>query len=207
MNEYHKIPTAWKRDPETNYKTLIEGAWASHELAYLAGNDWIFTEKIDGMNVRVMYDHEAKSVTFGGKSDNTQFPAPLLAALTSMFPPEKFAVGFEDGICLYGEGYGGKIQRPAGMRYREDQSFILFDAKVGDWWLRQDGVTNLARDLGVDLVPVVGVGPLKLAIELTRNGLTCARDGAEGLVMRPAVELFNRQGKRIIAKIKVKDFK
>jgi len=31
MKEYHKIPTVWKRDTETRFKTIIEGACATPE--------------------------------------------------------------------------------------------------------------------------------------------------------------------------------
>lgn len=54
--EYHKIQTAWLRDPETGFKTLIEGAWAKPEFEYLAGTKWVFTEKVDGTNMRLTLD-------------------------------------------------------------------------------------------------------------------------------------------------------
>ncbi|GAG78633.1 unnamed protein product [marine sediment metagenome] len=35
MIEYHKIQTIYKRDPDTNYKTLLEGNFSTPELEYL----------------------------------------------------------------------------------------------------------------------------------------------------------------------------
>lgn len=67
MKEYHKINTIFKRDPETRNKTLLEGQYSVPEFEYLANNKWIFTEKIDGTNIRVMWD--GKKVTFGGKTE------------------------------------------------------------------------------------------------------------------------------------------
>jgi len=56
MKEYHKIQTVWKRDQANNYRTLLEGFWATQEIAYLKDLTWVFTEKVDGTNVRVMWD-------------------------------------------------------------------------------------------------------------------------------------------------------
>jgi hypothetical protein len=54
MKEYHKIQTVFKRDPSNNYKTLLEGEFAIPEFGYLQDNEWVFTEKVDGTNIRVM---------------------------------------------------------------------------------------------------------------------------------------------------------
>ena len=56
MEKYHKIMTVFKRDPETKYKTLLMGEWALPEFEYLCCNPWVFTEKIDGTNIRVNWD-------------------------------------------------------------------------------------------------------------------------------------------------------
>ena len=48
MIKYPKIQTVYLRDPETKYRTLLEGQFALPEFEYLANNEWIFTEKIDG---------------------------------------------------------------------------------------------------------------------------------------------------------------
>ena len=56
MNVYHKIQTVFKRDPETKYKTLLMGEYSLIEFEYLRYNDWVWTEKINGTNIRVIYD-------------------------------------------------------------------------------------------------------------------------------------------------------
>ena len=48
MKEYHKIQTVFKRDPATNFKTLLEYDWSESEFGFLADNDWVWTEKVDG---------------------------------------------------------------------------------------------------------------------------------------------------------------
>ena len=130
-NQYHKIKTVFSRDPETKYRTLLEGEFATPEFKYLQNNDWIWTEKVDGTNIRVMF--EGEDIAFGGKTERAQIPAPLVNKLNEMFLPqiEKFREHFPDGICLYGEGYGAKIQKGGG-NYRPDQGFVLFDVRIGD---------------------------------------------------------------------------
>ena len=65
MKEYIKIQTIFKRDLLTNHKTLLEGDYSLPEFDYLKDNTWIFTEKVDGTNIRVMWD--GKEIAFGGK--------------------------------------------------------------------------------------------------------------------------------------------
>jgi len=208
MEEYHKIMTVFKRNPETKYKTLIYGEYACTEFEYLKDNLWVFTEKVDGTNIRVMFD--GNEITFGGKTDRAQIPALLVNRLNERFLPQShiFKSQFPDGICLYGEGYGAKIQK--GGNYRPDQDFVLFDIKIGEWWLQRKDVEDIRQDLDLDIVPVIGMGTLKDMVERTSDGFYSQWNDnliAEGIVARPSTELKARNGKRIITKIKYKDFK
>jgi len=77
--------------------------------------------------------------------------------------------------------------------------------------LTRDNLEGIARQLGIDVVPVVGYGTLDEAVEFTKMGykslIAQNKDyDAEGLILRPPLELFNRAGERIIAKLKAKDF-
>jgi len=208
MEEYHKIQTIYLRDPENNYKTLLDGQFAMEEFEYLANNEWIFTEKVDGTNIRVMFD--GVKITFGGKTERAQIPPFLLDYLNKAFLPqlEIFKESYPDGVCLYGEGYGARIQKGGG-NYRQDQSFVLFDVKIGDWWLKREDVLDIGvGQLGIQVVPEIGRGTLYDMVELCWQGFP-SRWGdftAEGIVARPKVELVARNGKRIITKIKHKDF-
>lgn len=208
MKEYHKIQTIFKRDMQNNAKTLLEGQWTLPEFEFLQNNTWVFTEKVDGTNIRVMFNGE--KITFGGKTDNAQIPATLGTRLNETFLPLApiFAEVFSGGdVCLYGEGYGAKIQKGGG-NYRPDQDFVLFDVKVGDWWLQRADVEDVAAKLGLEIVPIIGEGTLHDAILWARRGITSIWGNfqAEGIVARPKVELTARNGKRIITKIKCCDF-
>lgn len=132
MSEYHKIQSIFKRDMTSKRKTLIEGDWTLPEFEYLAGNVWVFTEKVDGTNIRVIF--KDGGVTFGGRTEDAQIPAQLVTRLNERFLPmaAKLAEVFPDGSAvLYGEGYGAKIQKGGG-NYRPDQDFVLFDVLVSN---------------------------------------------------------------------------
>jgi hypothetical protein len=208
MSEYHKIQSIFKRDMNSKGKPLIEGDWTLPEFAYLANNVWVFTEKVDGTNIRVIF--QDGGITFGGRTSDAQIPAQLVTRLNETFLPltEKFGGIFADGSAvLYGEGYGAKIQK-AGGNYRPDQDFILFDVRVGDWWLQRADVEDVAAKLGIDVVPIIGEGTLHDAVCLAKDGIRSAWGDfeAEGIVARPKTELKTRSGHRLIAKIKCRDF-
>lgn len=206
MQEYHKIQTVFLRDPATNYKTLLEGQFAKPEFEYLKDNRWFFTEKVDGTNMRVQWDGAA--VTFAGKTDNADIPPFLLKKLQAMFPAEVFLTRDLPSLCLYGEGYGAKIQKGGGNYIPDGVSFILFDVFVDGIWLERYNVEDIAGKLNLKVVPIVGNGKLIDGVELVRQGYASRLRATppEGIVMRPEVELFNRKGERVISKIKKKDF-
>lgn len=213
MKEYHKIQTVFHRSPESNFKNLMEGQWALPEFEALKDIEWVWTEKIDGTNIRIMWD--GSNVRFGGKTDDAQMPTFLLKVLQDKFTAEKMAAQFgtlgNTDVCLYGEGYGAKIQK--GGNYLPDRTdFILFDCKVQNWWLTRDSIEDIAAKLEIAIVPIIGTGTLLQAVEYCKNGYksTIAHNknyDAEGLIMKPKVELFTRRGDRILSKIKFKDFR
>ena len=209
MKTYHKIQTVFKRDPETNFKTLLIGEYALPEFKYLENNTWMFTEKVDGMNIRII-SNPGGGVEFRGKTDRAQMPPGLLDRLIKLFPwYGKLFEQFPDGACLYGEGYGAKIQKGGG-NYSLTPRFVLFDVKVGDWWLERSNVDEIAESLDIDIVPIIGSGTLRDMVDICQNGGFASTWGnfqTEGIVARPAVELFNRNNSRIITKLKCKDFK
>jgi ATP-dependent RNA circularization protein (DNA/RNA ligase family) len=215
MNQYHKIQTIFKRDMTNNGK-IIEDDYSLPEFEYLKDNKWVFTEKVDGTNVRVMWNGEG--VVFGGKTDEAQMPVFLLYKLQELFEgiakKELFKSKFQkDGVpfgdvCLYGEGYGAKIQKGGGNYIPDGVDFVLFDVKIGDWWLQREDVEDIAKHFGIKIVPIIGEGTLLEVVEKTRQGFKSLWGDflAEGIVLRPKTELKTRRGERIITKIKHRDF-
>ncbi len=206
MKKYHKIQTIFKRDMENKGKIIL-GEYACPEFGLLKDIEWVFTEKIDGTNIRVSWDGE--NVKFGGRTDNAQIPTILIERLQQLFPKELLMEKLSNPLCLYGEGFGAKIQKGGGNYNPDGVDFILFDVQVDDWWLKRDIVESIALSLAIKTVPVVGQGTLSDAVDLVRNDFKSQWGdfSAEGFVIKPAIDLFNRKGERIITKIKHKDFK
>lgn len=206
--KYPKIKTVYKRDPSTNYKTLLEGEFAQPEFEYLVDNTWVWTEKVDGMNIRVIWDGYV--LIIAGRTDRAQIPRPLRDKLWEMFTVEMFSSQYPNTpMILYGEGYGARIQKGGGNYISDGVDFILFDVMVGDVWLERENIVDIAGCMGIDMVPIIGFGSLYAAVETARKG-PVSRIGSqrmEGLVMRPAWGLADRRGQRIITKIKYKDFR
>lgn len=211
MNEYPHIDTIYKRDQRGR---ILEGDYSTPELEYLAMNQWVGTEKVDGTNIRVMW-RPGETPWLGGKTDNAQIPAFLVRRLEELFVhhEERFVDAFpsletSDSVCVYGEGYGAKIQKGGGNYNPTGVDFTLFDVRIGAWWLRRDGIEAVARAFGVTPVPITFTGTLPEACEMARLGFESAWGPfmAEGLVLKPAVEMTDRKGNRILTKIKHRDF-
>lgn len=208
MKEYHKIQTVFKRDMSNNGKTLMLDQYSIPEFEYLKDCRWRRDEKVDGTNIRVMSDSPT-SVNFGGKTDNASIPAQLISRLRELFDPqaEKLHEMFPGGVCLYGEGYGPKIQKGGG-NYGAIQDFCLFDVRVGPWWLERHNVEDVAEKLDLSVAPIIGHGTIAEMVDRVRAGISSiwGNFAAEGIVARPTAELLTRGGHRIITKLKTRDF-
>lgn len=208
MVEYNKIDTVFNRDIYGT-KRLIVDSWRNEAVEYLKDSRWQFTEKFDGTNIRVIWD--GHSISFAGRTDKAIIPQHLLEYLNKTFSTQEVEQLFEQvygdkQVILFGEGYGYKIQN--GGNYRNDVSFILFDVMIGENYQERQWVQETAVMLGIDVVPIVLEGTIEEAIEFVKKHpkSTVGTAFMEGVVGRPAVELRDRTGKRIIVKIKYSDF-
>ena len=210
--KYHKIETIYERDNVTG--KLIEGKYRSKEVEFLKDNIWEFTEKVDGTNIRVIWD--GYKVSFGGRTDKAEIPTHLLEKLNILFGGEVKEQLFEQlfkekEVVLFGEGYGPKIQA-CGSSYVDEVDFILFDVTVNGKYLSRNNVNEIATYFNIKSVPVLFTGVLEEGVKYAKSNptSTIAKDKTlpmEGLVARPMIELYSSNGERIIVKIKYKDFK
>lgn len=206
--EYHKIEGLFKRDEQS--KKLIEGNYRNETVEFLKDMEWEFTEKIDGTNIRIIWD--GHKVEFRGRTDNAQIPSALLNRLIELFGGEVNEQIFEQNfgnkeIMLIGEGYGAKIQGVGGL-YRPDQDFILFDVMIGENYQSRETVNAVAKMFNLDVVPIILKGTIQEGIDFvkTKPKSTIGTAPMEGLVGRTKAELKDRCGNRVIVKIKVRDF-
>jgi len=208
--EYPKIETLFDRDEKT-FKVKEEEIRLP-EFSNL--KKWWVTEKIDGTNIRVVYNPSV--IHFHGRTENAQMPTFLLEYLQEIFTLDKFRSAFPElkGVILYGEGYGAKIQK--GGNYRpNDVSFRLIDVRVGNWWLEPENIEDVAQKMGIKTVPVIGVMTLEDAVQFIKSkptSIVAKEDGGnpnypmEGIVARSYPLMLRRNGERVVWKLKTKDF-
>lgn len=211
--KYPKIQTLWKRDPEKKY-TIMEGEYSKEEFKNIL--KWNVTEKIDGTNIRVISESITplimeKTLEFRGRTDKAQIPKFLLDHLEKTFSTGKLTEVFDDYnlLILYGEGYGGKMQK-VGKLYRDESSFILFDVWIDGWWMERENVVEVAEKLGIDVVPSFS-GMTKFEIveyvkSKPKSSISKQTMPIEGIVARSEPLMLFRNGNPMMFKLKVEDY-
>lgn len=209
MEAYHKIKNIYERDYNT--KKIIEGKYTDKTLEFLKDNIWEFTEKVDGTNIRIIWD--GHKVSFAGRTDKALIRVELSNELIELFGGEANEQLFEQKfastpVTLLGEGYGKGIQ--TGGLYSEKQNFILFDVKICENWQPRESVEDIANYFGIKVVPILLTGILNEGVEFIKTqplSIIAEKEHVmEGIVGRTKIELKDRCSNRAIVKIKVKDF-
>lgn len=209
MEKYHKIKTIYKRE----YGKIVD-KYIDENLTALKDIDWIMTEKIDGMNIRVIWN--GYSVSFAGRTDKAIIPPELVAKLEKCFGGEDKAQIFEmlfgdNTVILFGEGYGSKIQSNVGQKYNDEMDFILFDVLIENSYQPREFVENVAKEFSINIVPIVLTGKItdgiKYVAKKPNSIIAKSPVMMEGLVIRPLVELKYGNNARVIYKIKYNDIK
>jgi len=239
--KYPKIQSLWKREgasytkeelkkltPEQkrNRHKFIRDEYSCDEFANI--KHWMLTEKIDGMNIRIMAERKAVvenqeltgtvwEVKFAGRTDNACLPPKLLEYLQGHFTPELFEEVFEDAthVTLFGEGFGPKIQ--SGGYYGKEQRFVLFDVVIGRWWMEYDTVIEMAIKMGIQAAPLLQNGEgnsfgwkedeiIQYVMSKPMSKFAVDEHIMEGIVARPFPMMLHRNGLPIRFKLKVKDF-
>ena len=122
-------------------------------------------------------------------------------------------------ITLYGEGYGGGIQKGGGEYTSKTKggavSFRLFDVLVGETWLRRKDVEDIAEKLNIKTVPLWAEKALiNDVVASVRKGIASnvayeeGTEGhlSEGIVAFTTEPLYNNRGQRLMFKLKSSDF-
>lgn len=206
MKEYQKIETLYKFDAELKkfkeefYNPIVE---------YLQNCKWLGTEKIDGTNVRVLWN--GHKFEFGGRTDNADLPKELLQLLLNTFDYD-MEVSFEQKfgekqVLLFMEGYAGKIQ---GGIYKGKESIIGFDIMINNIYLDKKVSKEIFEELGIQFVPIIEFNNLQECINFVQTheqSIIQPESKMEGLVCFPSVRLYDHKGNRIIVKIKGRNLK
>lgn len=201
---YNKIDTLFTFDQET--RQFLYGEFRNPLVKELENNIWIFTEKIDGTNFRIIWD--GYNLSFGGRTNKSTFNKQQLDYINNTLLKDKeilFEQLFGDTpVIIYGELYGAGIQK--GDLYGP-LNFKVFDVLINDYYLTYEDAFNIADSLGYEHVPIVLVGTLWEGIKTveTRDKSFFSDAVLEGLVGQPRGYFKDRRGKRIIVKIKKRD--
>lgn len=181
-------------------------AYRSPLLAYLANVDWVYSRKIDGANLRVQWDGE--EALWNGKSDKFVCGAELTEYMNNTFLEEIFEEKFgrDRRVLLFGEHMGPKVQGNE-LVLKKDE-FILYDVNIDGTWLSSFDVIEVARYFNVR--NIFSFMPHGMLADTLNNLIKRVADGEfkdwEGIVARPAVEMRDQKGQRVIVKIKNKDY-
>lgn len=211
MEQYHKIQTLWKRESEKPCNMIV-GEYATPEFKMLANCTWYYTEKIDGTNVRVIWNGDLIEVK--GKTDRAQIQPNMADFFAEQFvgdaPEQLFEQAFgAKPVTLYGECYGSGIQSGGGyIPGGNGVDVTIFDVRIDDLWLARENVEAITEKLGLQCAPIVDEGGLLNASAICADGFPSHYGDreAEGIVCKPRLELQDRRGQRIITKLKKKDF-
>jgi hypothetical protein len=228
MSKYPKINGVFKRYTKEDkqegnipegkeWGEFIDGEWSQPEFELLKDVVWQWTEKVDGMNCRIIIEPNTWDIKLKGKTDNAEIPKPLAEWF------EKWLDGYEENaidmfesgveVVLYGEGVGAKIQK--GKHGFKDYEVILFDIRIGKYWLKKEHVKSIAEELGLRSVEVIEESTLQGAIDNMKERASKGEERLsiygewkmEGMVGCPKYELLDRTGTRIVTKLKYTDFR
>lgn len=97
MKEYTKIDTIFKRDIDGT-KKLIEGDFRNDAVEFLKDSEWIFTEKVDGTNIGIVWD--GHRVSYQGRTERANIPAHLMNELIKIFGTNEAEEMFEQTLVI-----------------------------------------------------------------------------------------------------------
>lgn len=207
MKEYHKIETLFRFNNDTKKYT---NEFYNKNVEILKDNQWLFTEKIDGTNLRIYWN--GHKLQYGGRTNNAQFSKQQIDYILENLIDEDIETIFEQKfqdveVYVFGELFGVKIQN--GGLYTEGQgiAFRVFDIEVDGIMLTYDSMVVLATELSYDYVPLACIGTIEEGIKyvMTHDISIFSSAKLEGVVGKPIGDFRDRLGKRIVVKIKKRD--
>ena len=190
----------------------LEEIYRTQELAYIRNSTWSIKRKLDGENIRIYWDGE--QALWNGKSNKFQCSAEFQDYMNSTFIEEIFEEKFgrEKEVYIYGEKMGPKTQgNELGL---DKDEVIIFDVEINGTFLGEEGIRDVAGYFGtrsvydfMDLGPSTDINLMSTSLEAIIDDVATNEFGDwEGVVCSPTVNIKDHNGKRIIVKIKNKDY-
>jgi hypothetical protein len=170
-------------------------------------------EKLHGTSTHITWKaDQQKVIFFSGGASHMQF--------IKLFDTDKLKAlfmeqyGTEQDVTIYGEAYGGTMQRMADT-YGNELKFCAFEVCFGEsTFLDVPAAHRVATRFGLDFVDYVLIDSTieNLDYEMMKESTQAIRNGCgpgkkrEGIVVRPVKEFLYNNGVRLIAKHKRPDF-
>lgn len=184
--------------------TDIEG-WPKHRYVIPEGQEVVLTEKIHGANARFCYRDDrlwvgsrtgikAQGIRADGSEANLWWNVAKNMGLADKFKELQLESAVANvptfDLVLFGEVYGQVQDLKYGVS--SGATFRLFDVyspslgRYLDW----DVTVQVAKIMGLELVPELYRGPWKAELEEMRNGPSVLYPGhtREGFVIKPVIE-------------------
>lgn len=205
FKKYQKIETLYEFD---NQIKKFKRKFYNPVVQYLSQLEWYGTEKVDGTNIRVLWN--GYTFEFGGRTDEAVLPKEVKELLENTFNKDMEILveqQFQNKqVIFFMECYAGKIQRGAG--YKGSEKLIGFDIMCEDIYLEKNISKEIFESIGIPFVPILKFASLYAAEDWVLNNDKSIIDPTtkiEGLVCYPKERIYNHKGDRIIVKIKKRD--
>jgi hypothetical protein len=167
-------------------------------------------EKLDGTGSKLVFKDNQLQFHSGGSKHET---------FVALFDPTKLAaklleLGMENKeVTLYGEAYGGKIQKMS-ETYGKQLKFAGYDVNINGLWLSVPDAENIFKALELEFVYYSKISTNMEEVDKARDADSqqAIRNGCgsgkimEGVILRPLIEVRLNNGARIIAKHKRAEF-
>lgn len=213
-SEYPKIQSLYKRDKKGK---IILDDYSINIFKYLRQAPWEAREKINGTNIRldIRIDGDNIEYWFKGRAKNSIIPEDLLTFLNSLVTKEAINNAFASDkhrdlyITIHGEGIGYNIESNLLQLPEGTFDFLVFDIHINVWWLSWSKVCDICSKLGLKTVPNFGFMTINEAEEIVEKGFrthTEYNGNAEGIVLVGVEGILDRHGRRLITKLKTKDY-
>lgn len=112
----------------------------------LAFRELFALEKLHGTSAHVMWkDKQVRFFSGGAKQ------AAFESIFASLDMTALFVALGHDEVIIYGEAYGGSMQRMA-ETYGPELRFAVFEVKIGGTWLAVPNAEDVARKMGLEFV-------------------------------------------------------
>lgn len=169
---------------------------------------------IHNSSAHISWNQKEQKVTFfsGGASHLT---------FISLFDADALKAKFAEkasphSVTIFGEAYGGKMQGMSAT-YGPTLKFIVFEVRIGNYWLDVPKAEAYANEFGLEFVPYKRIPATIEAINAERDAdsIQAIRNGMgpghkrEGIVLRPIIEFVyqGENGVTIRSKHKNDEFK